>query len=103
MTERRKPTYTRKLHAHRVELMLNKPGDLCERCPATKGFGYYAQPGDLYSNPDGVCVVCREFVCKDVPGYEDVVPKKCPCLQFGGELAIKRTLAALRKERHHAR
>jgi hypothetical protein len=104
MTERRKPTYTRKLHAHRVELMLNKPGELCGRCPAGRGF-QYTQP--LYlrdqSINNSVCYICRDFVCRDVPGYEDEPPERCPCYQFGSELAIKRTLAALRKERHHAR
>jgi hypothetical protein len=106
MTERRKPTYTRKLHTHRVELMLNKPGELCGRCPASRGFAYtkplYNRDRDILNHRQ-VCRVCMEFVCIGVPGYEDSLPTNCPCNQFGGELAIKRTLAALRKERHHDR
>jgi len=107
MTERRKPTYTRKLHAYRVELMLNKPGELCKRCPATRGFVcgtqtmLLSQARLVYCNRNEVCNVCQQFVCINVPGYDDKEPTKCPCCQFGGELAIKRTLAALKKERQH--
>jgi len=101
MTKRRKPTYTRKLHAYRVELMLNKPGELCKRCPATRGFVFGAQVRSLYCNCNEVCNVCQQFVCINVPGYDDREPTRCPCCQFGGELAIKRTLAALKKERQH--
>jgi hypothetical protein len=90
---RKKPTYTEKVHAHRLELMLKRK-DLCSCCPAAKGFSGQELSINLWSN--WPCRICRSFVgLKPLPG--------CPCHRLGPEEARRRSIAALAtwKEAHH--
>ena len=87
--------YDEKFHATRLIKMLEKK-DICGRylCPAGKQFSgsrtrrLSCAPSILNGREnDPVCVVCSRFV----------KASSCPCFEFGGEKAIKRTVVALKK------
>lgn len=99
--------YNEKVHEGRLVKMLEKK-DICGRelCPACKGFNgtpgnalkiakASMNNGNTYHSPSGCCKICQEFVgiMKDDEHYDG----RCPCHFFGGEEAIKRTVAELKK------
>ena len=88
-------TYTEKLHAHRLKVMLKRE-DPCNYCPKAKNFeigtSIWEGARDLlyeiphyFSSPTGACKVCQEFVNTF----------DCPCFELGREGAIKQTWLAL--------
>jgi hypothetical protein len=89
----RKIIYTKKLHAYRLTLMLNRPG-VCSTCPAVplkyKQSGYYVNDG--YKNPEEVHSICAEFVGIN----PNNVISRCPCHVLGPDEAIRRTIEALK-------
>ena len=88
--KRRKPRYTEKVHAYRVQMMLKRT-DIQNHCPATKRFSAHknAIPGELWSDeyPDP-CRMCQNFVG---------ITYGCPCYILGEALARQRTYKALKR------
>lgn len=93
-TRRTRPTYTEKLHRHRLRVMLGKSNP-CDCCPAARKFDPKDSPTFLWSaeNAENTenypCRVCREFV-----GIES----SCPCNALGQYEALRRTLARLEED-----
>jgi hypothetical protein len=79
--------YTEKIHAQRVEKIMNKK-DPCDLCPAGK---YYEghRIAEMWDNGLEACQICKTFV-----GSKPY----CPCGKFGREEAIRRTRIALKKK-----
>jgi hypothetical protein len=89
----RKPTYTTKLHAHRLTIMMGK-GEPCGHCPASRGFEVDQEPGEMWSTQINPCQVCRDFlITPNNPRWHS----KCPCHSLGEEDAIKLTNKALNR------
>ena len=92
---KRKITYTKKMHAYRLSLMLDKPGP-CNLCPA--------HPIDQWKNwshittlmqSDDVCNICRNFI--GIPKFNLHRHRNlCPCY-VRGEKAISDSYKALTK------
>lgn len=92
--------YDEKYHASRVIKMMEF-GDVCklDLCPAGVKFNSeHSNGGDLIRKARGsnsrtganACGVCRKFV-----GLK--VDDDCPCHELGDEVAIKRTVKALKR------
>ena len=85
-------TYTEKLHAHRLKVMLKRE-DLCGCCPKAKNFeigtsiweGARGLMLHYFNTSTGACKVCKDFVNTF----------DCPCFELGREGAIKQTWLAL--------
>jgi len=113
-----KSTYTKKVHIHRLRLML-KRDDPCGCCPAAKMFNAEGYPNILWKDYPNICNVCRSFIGLHpitVPdaNYDWAMPqewfdeasdlcdmysiKRCPCNALGPEEALKQTILALKKE-----
>jgi len=86
---RKKPTYTEKVHARRLLLMLDRE-DPCLCCPAQRQFKQRTDEDfRLWANEDRICYICQRFVCI---GYG------CPCSILGKQRALKRTRLALEEK-----
>ena len=93
-----KSTYTKKVHIHRLRLML-KRDDPCGCCPAAKMFNAEGYPNILWKDYPNICNVCRSFIgLHPVTKCDMYSIKKCPCNALGPEEALKQTILALKKE-----
>jgi len=98
------PTYTKRLHAYRLSLMLKKDNPQ-EHCPAAKRFVTNKNIKSLWSSTNHPCRICAEFV--DIPlrliransffrPFDAVYPNGllgscCPCYYYGRKEALRRT------------
>ena len=95
-----KRKYTKKLHAYRVSLMVEKIESnyigISACCPAAKGFFYAnsrvcGDPLDRFQ--EALCRICLEFV-----GIAFTNPRQsCPCYALGLDEAITKTKSALKE------
>lgn len=81
-------TYTKEIHMQRVAKMLERK-DPCGCCPAAP---YYSYIGDwelsfVYDNDP--CGICQRFLGKKT--------ENCPCVKYGKELAIEKTIKKLKE------
>ena len=85
-----KPTYTTKLHAYRLSLMLKRdePCGCCPSAPKLNGSNRSDEPWKGHPNP---CHICKRFV-----GITDL-SCQCPCFLLGKDKAIERSHKALRE------
>ena len=85
---RNKPTYTTKLHAHRLSLMMLRD-EPCGCCPAAPEFYFERRSmAQLWKN-------CPCFICRDFVDIKDSA--KCPCTSLGEKKAITRTHKKLKE------
>ena len=101
-------TYTRDIHAERLERMLNK-NNPCVYCPATPRFSQLQETENFWyvdyymfgEDPNHPCRICRRFIGLKSRLNEDMY-KRCPCHTLGPEKAIKNSLKAIKqyKEKH---
>jgi hypothetical protein len=89
---KKKPTYTTKLHAHRLTIMMGRRSP-CGCCPAAKEFNPLTQPSEMWSENLNPCFICQRFVSK--PNDLRLWTDKCPCIALGEKKALKRTNEAL--------
>jgi len=92
--------YTEAIHARRLLQMLKKT-ELCDCCPARKGFilHHTTKYIDLYRDEAGkhyhespICTICRNFI--SIP-----LESTCPCYYFqDANEAIEQTLKALKEK-----
>jgi len=103
------PTYTPRLHAYRLSLMLRRE-DPCGCCPAAQGFSLDNDPKLPWSSTNHPCEVCAGFlgIPLKITGYgrfltirairpsgRECLP--CPCHYFGRALALEKTKERLRE------
>ena len=99
--QRKKPTYTTKVHARRLLQMLNH-SSIYHMCPAKRGFNTLTRTGPFCNTWNGEpCKVCKSFI------RLSFMDTYCPCYAFGYKLdnmdslkkssaeALKRTWLAL--------
>lgn len=93
----KKPTYTVKLHAHRLSLMMLKD-EPCGCCPASLGFqtGFTVHQWNCVSI-FSICKTCREFVDLVLIGPSVMPQARCPCHVLGPEKALKITRKKLKE------
>lgn len=82
--------YTKEVHIKRLKEMFSDLENVCIGCPATEDFSSLKDPGDIWSNPEEVCNICRSFV-----GIKEFT-YQCPCHYYGEEEAIKITLEKIK-------
>lgn len=105
--------YTKKLHAHRLELLLKDEEGICGKCPASKK--WVIHPTDykwLYSREERFmvagmtykphCKICVEFVDPDgslrqKTGSNNFNLYRCPCMFLKDP--VKDTMKALKRYR----
>ncbi len=92
-----KKKYTRKMHIHRISLMMKRK-EPCKGCPASRGFKGLDYNFDMWKGRGGIikgwqwCKICWDFIGMSSD------KAMCPCTYLGKEEALKRTLIALEKE-----
>ncbi len=84
--KKRKVKYTKKLHAHRLEVMLTKQGS-CNLCPRNKSFDPREYKDEWITSAQECCIICQKFVG---------ITYGCPCSMLGREEAIETTMRALK-------
>ena len=85
--KKRKVKYTKKMHAHRLSLMLLRK-DPCSKCPRNIDFSVYKRANWVSPEYES-CRICRVFV-----GIGS--PVGCPCNSLGSKEAIRRSVKALK-------
>jgi len=86
-------TYTEKIHAKRVQKMMEKK-DPCACCPAAPYFNGGATANEMWSKGgDSPCEICRGFL-----GMPSRSRLACPCVYYGHEDAIELTWIALQEK-----
>ena len=86
-------TYTEKIHAERVQKMLEKKNP-CLCCPATPYYDDSKNANKMWSKSYYDSTPCK--ICTTFLGMSSRFT--CPCKYFGPEEAIERTLIALEEK-----